>query len=78
MNVEIIELHGSIELAPIIGLSDVILDIVESGKTLKENDLVVLEEVCSVSARLIANKVNLKLNSGLIRGLISRISEVIC
>ncbi|MGN1099066.1 MAG: ATP phosphoribosyltransferase [Christensenellales bacterium] len=75
-NVEIIELHGSIELAPITGLSDVILDIVESGKTLKENNLVVLEEVCKVSARIIANKVSLKLNSALIRDLIEKIGEV--
>lgn len=54
--IEIIKLNGSIELAPIIGLSDVIVDIVETGKTLKENDLFVLEEICNISARLIANR----------------------
>lgn len=54
-NIDIIPLHGSIELAPIVGLSDVIVDIVESGGTLKENDLVVLEEFMQISARFIAN-----------------------
>lgn len=54
--IEIIKLHGSIELAPITGLSDVIVDIVETGSTLKENDLKVFSEILSISARLIANK----------------------
>ena len=54
--IDIIRLNGSIELAPVLGLSDVIVDIVETGKTLRENDLVVLEEVMPISARLIANK----------------------
>ena len=54
--IEIIKLNGSIELAPIVKLSDVIVDIVETGKTLKENDLEVLEIVCDISARLIVNK----------------------
>ncbi|MCQ2557568.1 MAG: ATP phosphoribosyltransferase [Oscillospiraceae bacterium] len=54
--IDIIELHGSIELAPILGMSDVIVDIVETGKTLKENDLEVVETVFPISARLIANK----------------------
>ena len=58
--IEIIELHGSVELGPVIGLSDVILDIVESGSTLKANGLEVLEEVCDVSARLVCNRVSLK------------------
>lgn len=62
-NVEIIKLYGSIELAPILGLSDVILDVVESGRTLKENNLVVLEELYKSSARLIANKVSFKIKS---------------
>lgn len=55
-SIDIIPLHGSIELAPIMGLSDVIVDIVESGNTLKENDLVILEEFMPISARLIANR----------------------
>ena len=54
-DVELIKLNGSIELAPILGLSDVIVDIVETGKTLAENGLVVLETVCPISARLVAN-----------------------
>lgn len=58
--VEIIKLNGSVELGPIIGLSDVIVDIVESGRTLKENGLVVLEEICPITARLVVNQVSLK------------------
>ncbi|QEK11910.1 ATP phosphoribosyltransferase [Crassaminicella thermophila] len=61
--IEIIKLNGSVELAPIIGLSDVIVDIVETGKTLKENGLVITEEICQVSARLIVNKVSFKTKS---------------
>ncbi len=59
-DIDIIKLNGSIELAPILGLSDVIVDIVETGTTLKENDLDVLEEIFSISARLIANKASFK------------------
>ena len=58
--VEIIKLNGSIELAPIVGLSEVIVDIVETGSTLKENGLVVLEEVCPLSARMVVNQVSMK------------------
>lgn len=60
---EVIKLGGSVELAPILGLSDVIVDIVETGRTLKENGLVVLEEMYDISARLIVNKVSLKTKS---------------
>lgn len=59
-NIQIIKLNGSVELGPIIGLSDVILDIVESGSTLKANGLTILEEICTVSARLVVNRVALK------------------
>ena len=59
-DIDIIHLNGSIEIAPILGLSDVIVDIVETGSTLKENDLVVFEEIVPISARLIANKANYK------------------
>ena len=76
-NVEIITLHGSIELGPIVGLSDVILDIVESGKTLKENGLCVLEEICDVSARLIVNKVSLKTKAQDIKPLVEKIVEAL-
>ena len=58
---EIIKLNGSIELAPIVGLSEVIVDIVETGSTLKENGLKVLEEVCPLSARMVVNQVSMKM-----------------
>lgn len=58
--IELIKLHGSIELAPILGMSDVIVDIVETGKTLKENDLSVIADICYISTRLIANKASYK------------------
>ncbi|MBE7029769.1 MAG: ATP phosphoribosyltransferase [Clostridia bacterium] len=61
--IDIIKLNGSIEIAPILGLSDVIVDIVETGTTLKENDLCVLEDIIPISARLIANKANFKFKS---------------
>lgn len=76
-NVEIIYLHGSIELGPIVGLSDVILDIVESGKTLIENDLQVLEEIVDVSARLIVNKVSLKTKQNIILPLVKDMSNTL-
>ena len=59
-DIDIIKLNGSIELAPILNLSDVIVDIVETGNTLRENDLEVVEEIVPISARLIANKANFK------------------
>ncbi|MGN0793658.1 MAG: ATP phosphoribosyltransferase [Aristaeellaceae bacterium] len=68
--IEIIELHGSIELGPVIGLSDVILDIVESGSTLRANGLTVLEEVCDCSARLVVNRVSMKTKRDRIRQII--------
>ena len=58
--IEIIKLNGSVELAPLVGLSDVIVDIVETGKTLHENGLDVLEDVCPLSARFVVNKVSMK------------------
>ena len=68
--VELIKLNGSIELAPIVGLSEVIVDIVESGSTLRENGLVVLEEVYPVSARMIVNPVSMRMDHARIRSLI--------
>ena len=61
--VEIIKLNGSVELAPIVGLSEVIVDIVETGSTLRENGLEVLEEVCPLSARMVVNQVSLKMEN---------------
>lgn len=75
-SIEMIELHGSVELGPVIGLSDVILDIVESGSTLRANGLTVLEEVCGdVSARLVCNRVSMKTKRVRIRALIDGLDE---
>ena len=60
-NVEIVKLNGSVELAPIVGLSEVIVDIVETGSTLRENGLEVLEEICPLSARVIVNEASMKM-----------------
>lgn len=75
--IEVIHLNGSIELAPIVGLSDVIVDIVETGTTLKENDMSVTEEITKVSARLIANKASYKFKQNEITTLINKLSEAI-
>ncbi len=69
--VDIIKLNGSIELAPIVGLSDVICDIVETGKTLKENGLAVLETVCDISARMVVNQVSMRLEAKRIREIVN-------
>ena len=76
INVDIIKLNGSVELGPVIGLSDVIVDIVESGKTLEANGLVVLEEIFKSSARLIVNKASLKTRYDEIMPLIEKIKKV--
>ena len=73
--IDLIHLNGSIELAPILGLSDVIVDIVETGKTLRENGLAVLDEIVPISARLIANKSSDKFKGAEIRRLIERVRE---
>ena len=75
--VEIIKLNGSIELAPIVGLSDVICDIVETGATLRENGLDVLEEVCPLSARMVVNEVSMKMENERITKLIRDLKEVL-
>lgn len=71
--VEIIKLNGSVELAPIVGLSEVIVDIVETGATLRENGLEVLEEVCPLSARMVVNEVSMKMQNERINDIISRL-----
>ena len=76
-DIDIIKLNGSIELAPLLGLSDVIVDIVETGATLKENDLVVRETIVPISARLIANKSSYKFQNAEIRALASALAEKI-
>ncbi len=75
--VEIIKLNGSVELGPIVGLADVIVDIVETGSTLKENGLVVLEEVCDLSARVVVNPVSMKLEQERISKIITDLRGVI-
>ena len=75
--VEIIKMNGSIELAPIVGLSEVIVDIVETGSTLRENGLVVLEEVCPLSARMIVNPVSLRMENDRIRKLINDLKNLL-
>ena len=74
--VDIIKLNGSVELGPIVGLSDVIVDIVETGSTLRENGLQVLEEICPLSARMIVNQVSMQMETERIRSLISRLKEL--
>lgn len=74
--VDIIKLNGSIELAPILGLSDTIVDIVETGTTLKENDLEVIETIVQISARLICNRSSYKFNSDVIIKLCSALAAI--
>ena len=75
--VEIIKLNGSIELAPIVGLSEVICDIVETGSTLRENGLTVLEEVCPLSARMVVNQVSMKMENERITKLIADLKNAL-
>ena len=75
--VEIIKLGGSIELAPMVGLSEVIVDIVETGSTLRENGLSVLEEVCPLSARMVVNQVSMKMENERITRLIQQLRPLI-
>ena len=75
--VEIIKLHGSVELAPIVGLSEVIVDIVETGTTLKENGLMVLEEICPLSARVVVNQVSMKMENERITQILNDLKKVL-
>lgn len=75
--VEIIKLHGSVELAPIVGLSEVIVDIVETGTTLRENGLQVLEVISPLSARVVVNQVSMKMQNERIMGIIKALREEI-
>ena len=74
-DIDIIKLNGSIEIAPILGLSDVIVDIVETGTTLKENELEVKETILPISARLVSNKASFKFKGGQIENIMDRIKE---
>ena len=75
--VEIIKLNVSVELAPIVGLSEVIVDIVETGSTLRENGLEVLEEICPLSARMVVNQVSLKMENERIHKLLEDLNRLI-
>ena len=75
--VEIIKLYGSMELAPVLGLSDLIVDLVNTGNTLKENGLVALEKIADISSRLIVNKAAMKMKQEIIKPLIKRLAEAI-
>mgnify|MGYP000886833724 CR=1 FL=1 len=76
-DIDIVKLNGSIELAPILGLSDVIVDIVETGTTLKENDLTVIEEFMPISARFIANKASYKFKYAQLTELLNKMKEAL-
>jgi len=75
--VEIIKMNGSIELAPIVGLADVIVDIVETGSTLRENGLTVLEEICDLSAHMIVNPVSMRMENDRIKELVVALQKLI-
>lgn len=77
IDVEVIKIDGSVELAPILGLADGIVDIVETGTTLKENGLVILEEVCEISARVIVNKASFKLKRNEIMAVVRDLESVV-
>ncbi|NFC20876.1 ATP phosphoribosyltransferase [Clostridium botulinum] len=77
MDVELIKIEGSVELGPIVGLADAIVDIVETGDTLRENGLVVVEDICEISARMIVNKASMKTKKDEIIKIIENVSEVI-
>jgi len=74
-SVEIIKLNGSVELAPLVGLSEVIVDLVESGRTLKENGLVVLDTIADISARMVVNRVSMKMENERIQRIIDGVRE---
>lgn len=74
-DVEIIKIEGSVEIAPLLGLADAIVDIVETGATLRENGLIVFEDICDISARLIANKASLKMKKDEMFSIITQIEE---
>ena len=76
-DIDIVKLNGSIELAPILGLSDVIVDIVETGTTLKENDLTVIEEFMPISARFISNKASYKFKYAQLTELLNKMKEAL-
>ena len=77
MDVEIIKIDGSVELAPILGLCDAVVDIMETGTTLKENGLVVYDTVCEISARIIVNKASFRLKRNEIQALLNDLKQAL-
>ena len=77
MDVEIIKIEGSVELAPILGLCDAIVDIMETGTTLKENGLIVFDRICDISVRVIVNKASFKMKREEIGAFINRLKQVL-
>ena len=75
LHIDLIKLYGSMELAPIVGLSDVIVDLVSSGKTLEANQLIAVEEIGEISSRLIVNKASLKINREILQPMINKFSN---
>ena len=75
--VDIIKLNGSVELGPIVNLTDVIVDIVETGSTLRENGLTVLEEICPLSARMIVNPVSMQMENERIKDIVSKLRKLV-
>lgn len=76
-SIEVIKLNGSVELAPLVGLAEVIVDLVESGRTLKENGLVVLDTIADISARMVVNRVSMKMESERIRSVIDGVGKLL-
>ncbi|GKX66950.1 ATP phosphoribosyltransferase [Inconstantimicrobium mannanitabidum] len=77
MDVEIIKIEGSVELAPLLGLCDAIVDIMETGTTLKENGLIVIDEICNISARVIVNRASFKLKQKEIEDFLDKVRKVL-
>jgi ATP phosphoribosyltransferase len=77
LHIDLIKLYGSMELAPIVGLSDVIVDLVSSGKTLDANQLVAVEEIGEISSRLIVNKASLKINREILQPMIDNFTNAV-
>jgi ATP phosphoribosyltransferase len=75
--VELIKLYGSMELAPLVGLADLIVDLVDTGRTLKANGLVELEKICDVTARLVVNKAAMKMKHAAIRALLAKFAGAV-
>lgn len=76
-DVEIIKIDGSVELAPILGLSDAIVDIVETGETLRQNGLIIIEKICDISARMIVNRASMKIYKDQIGKLIEKVQNYV-